>query len=106
MSQLPRIAEIQKTVAKRYRVPLGSMTAPGTKGGRQRKHAWPRQVAITLAVRLTNHSYVRIGQLFGGRDHSTILYACQAVEKRRAKNPKLHNSIRRLTLELVGQTNA
>jgi chromosomal replication initiator protein len=58
---------------------------------------------MVLATRLTEHSYSRIGDFFGGRDHTTVLYACEAVEKRRAKNPNLHNSMRRLTLELVGK---
>jgi chromosomal replication initiator protein len=101
MTALPRVAEIQQAVAERYRCPIAAMTSPGARGDRKRKHVWPRQVAMTLAVRLTNHSYVRIGQLFGGRDHTTVLYACKAVEMRRKKNPRLHNSLRRITLELI-----
>jgi chromosomal replication initiator protein len=96
----PLVADIKRAVAKRYRVPLATMSAPSGSFHR-RRYAWPRQVAILLSTRLTEHSYVRIGQFFGGRDHSTIIYACQAVEERRRKNPRLHNSLRRLTLELI-----
>ena len=95
------VADIQRAVARRYRVPFASMSEPGTRGGRQRRKAWPRQVAMVLATRLTDHSYCRIGQFFGGRDHSTVMYACRAVEKRSASNPKLRDSLRRVTLELI-----
>lgn len=101
MTALPLISEIQAAVAERYHVPLSIMCEPGQRGGRQRKHSWPRQVAMTLAVRLTDHSYPRIGQLFGGRDHSTVYHARRAVEKRSRTNPKLLKSLRCLTLELV-----
>lgn len=97
------VHDIQRQVADYYHVPLGVMSSPGMRGGRQRRHAWPRQVAIALAFRLTEHSLKRIGFFFGGRDHSTIIHACKAVEARRKKNPKLHNSLRRLTLALAGQ---
>jgi chromosomal replication initiator protein len=101
-----RVADIQRAVAKRYHIPVAQMCAPGYRGGRQRRYAWPRQVAIVLATRLTDHSYSRIGQFFGGRDHSTIIYACEAVEKRRKKNAKLHNSLRSLTLQIIQQSQA
>lgn len=95
------IADIKRTVAKRYRVPLSAMDSPGVQGDRQRRYVWPRQVAMTLAVRLTEHSYPRIGHFFGHRHHTTVLYACKAVEQRRKKNARLHNSLRSMTLELV-----
>jgi chromosomal replication initiator protein len=96
-----RIADIQQAVAERYRVPVAMMKAPSGCTTNERKFAWPRQVAMTLAWRLTDHSSVRIGQFFGGRDHATVLYAMRAVEKRRRNNPKLHQSLRALTFELV-----
>jgi chromosomal replication initiator protein len=101
VTPLPRVADIQAAVARRYRIPVAMMRAPRGRGTVKRRYAWPRQVAMCLSTRLTDHSYTRIGQFFGGRDHSTVLYACEAVEERRKKNAKLHNSMRRLTLELI-----
>lgn len=100
------VADIQRAVALRYRCPLSAMKEPDGINARIRRRVWPRQVAMVLAARLTEHSYVRIGQFFGGRDHSTVMYACDAVEKRGKKNPKLRQSLRRLTLELIQQSQA
>jgi chromosomal replication initiator protein len=105
MTPLPTIASIQRGVAREYRVPVRVMREPDSAVARDRQHCRPRQVAITLAVRLTDHSLSRIGHYFGHRDHTTIMYALHAVERRRRKGGreghKIHNTMRRLTLELV-----
>jgi chromosomal replication initiation ATPase DnaA len=99
---LPLVAQIKRAVAAEYGVALAVMDEPNSApGARLREHAHPRQIAICLSTRLTDHSYVRIGQFFGGRDHSTVISSCASVEKRRLTDPKLHNAMRRLTLELV-----
>ena len=41
--------------------------------------ARPRQVAMALAKELTNHSLPEIGEAFGGRDHTTVLYATRKI---------------------------
>jgi chromosomal replication initiator protein len=72
------IASIQRATAEHYGLPLETMNAPGTPGGRQRINAWPRQMAMLLSRRMTKHSKVRIG----GRDHSTIIYGCRKARRR------------------------
>ena len=101
MTSLPRIADIQTAVAREYRVPFRIMREPDGMGTRMRDHARPRQAAMALAALLSEHSYVRIGQLFGGRDHSTVMAACRVVAVRRRGDPKLHSAMRRVSLELV-----
>jgi chromosomal replication initiator protein len=98
---LPTISEIQLAVAKSSRVRVDSIRAPFGARRNPRRIAWARQLAICLADRLTEHSRSRIGHFFGGRDHSTVWHACQAVEKRRRRDRRLHNRMRRITLELV-----
>jgi chromosomal replication initiator protein len=41
--------------------------------------AYPRQVAMYLARKITKHSLEEIGGFFGGRDHSTVMYAVDKV---------------------------
>ena len=41
--------------------------------------ARPRQLAMYLAKTLTTRSLPEIGRAFGGRDHTTVLYACQKI---------------------------
>lgn len=99
------IASIQRTVAREYRVPLRSMREPDGLGARKPGRSHPRQVAMAMAALLTEHSLNRIGYYFGGRDHSTVIYATRAVHERRVKGGragrKIHKTMRRVTLELV-----
>ena len=48
---------------------------------RSRSVARPRQVAMSIAKELTNHSLPEIGEAFGGRDHTTVLHACRKVKE-------------------------
>jgi chromosomal replication initiator protein len=57
---------------------------------RSRSIARPRQVAMSLAKELTNHSLPEIGEAFGGRDHTTVLHACRKVVELRAGDNKLN----------------
>lgn len=46
-----------------------------------RRHAWPRQVAMTMCRHYTTRSTPQIGMAFGNRDHTTVLHAIKAVKK-------------------------
>ena len=50
---------------------------------RTRIYARPRQMAMGLARELTNESFPDIGLAFGGRDHSTVMHACEKVQELR-----------------------
>ena len=47
-----------------------------------------RQVSIYIAREITNMSMVEIGQTFGGRDHSTVVYAIRQAEQNIKKDPR------------------
>ena len=51
--------------------------------------AFPRQVAMYLIRELTALPYPRIGRVFGGKHHTTVLYAMEKISERRQKNPAL-----------------
>ncbi|PYM62231.1 MAG: hypothetical protein DMD79_11085 [Candidatus Rokuibacteriota bacterium] len=55
--------------------------------------AFPRQVAMYLARQLTSHSYADIGRGFGGKDHTTVLYAVQKIEALLQEDPKFQKTI-------------
>ena len=69
------VDHIQKVVANYYNIKHSDMLSKR----RTRAIARPRQVAMSLAKQLTNHSLPEIGERFGGRDHTTVLYACEKI---------------------------
>ena len=68
---------------------------------RNRSVARPRQVAMTLGKELTNKSLPEIGDLFGGRDHTTVLHACRKIKQLTEENREIKedysNLLRTLT---------
>ncbi len=73
--KLVTIENIQKTVAEYFNIRTSDLTS----SKRSRTIARPRQIAMTLAKDLTNHSLPEIGGAFGGRDHTTVLYATRKI---------------------------
>jgi chromosomal replication initiator protein len=73
--KLITIENIQKTVAEYYKVKMADLLSKR----RSRSVARPRQMAMALAKELTNHSLPEIGDVFGGRDHTTVLHACRKI---------------------------
>lgn len=71
------IENIQKTVAHYYQMRVVDLNSKK----RSRQIARPRQMAMALAKELTELSLPDIGDAFGGRDHTTVLYACRKVEE-------------------------
>ncbi|MBI5658020.1 MAG: chromosomal replication initiator protein DnaA [Nitrosomonadales bacterium] len=80
------IENIQKTVADFYRVKVGDLLSKK----RTRLIARPRQIAMCLARELTQLSLPEIGAAFGDRDHTTVMYACKAVENLRTIDSALN----------------
>lgn len=59
--------------------------------------AFPRQVAMYLARELTDHSLPKIGDAFGGRDHTTVIHAHEKISKQLETDRELQQIIRTLT---------
>jgi chromosomal replication initiator protein len=64
--------------------------------------AWPRQAAMYLARELTSSSLPAIGQAFGGRDHTTVIYALASTTKRIEANPALEQAVDQLRRRVLG----
>lgn len=71
------IENIQKAVADYYKMRVVDLKSKR----RSRDVARPRQVAMKLTKELTTMSLPQIGDAFGGRDHTTVIHACQKIEE-------------------------
>jgi chromosomal replication initiator protein len=57
---------------------------------------YPRQLAMHICRKMTQRSLTQIGDAFGNRDHSTVIYAVERVLKRLATDPSVANDLRRI----------
>ncbi len=89
---------IQKTVADYYKIKVADMYSKR----RPSAIAMPRQVAMYLAKELTQKSLPEIGELFGGRDHTTVLHAVRKIASNRAKDAELNHALHVLEQTLKG----
>jgi chromosomal replication initiator protein len=93
------ITAIQQAVAEFFGIRVEEMRAKRrTKGV-----AFPRQVAMYVARELTDASLPRIGEEFGGRDHTTVMHACQRVREVLRRDTHLAASLKRLMDDLQRQ---
>jgi chromosomal replication initiator protein len=90
------IDQIQKRVAEHFDVRLADMTSKR----RPANIAFPRQIAMYLARELTKGSLSEIGDVFGGRDHGTVLHAHRLVRDRMRKEEKVRQTVNFLEAQL------
>jgi chromosomal replication initiator protein len=86
------IENIQKIVADYYKIRSSDMLSKN----RSRTIARPRQIAMALAKELTNHSLPEIGNAFGGKDHTTVLYATRKVNELKESDTRIAEDYRNL----------
>jgi len=96
--RLVTIENIQKTVAEYFKIRVADLLSKR----RSRSIARPRQVAMALARELTNHSLPEIGDAFGGRDHTTVLHACDRVRELRESEQRTGEDYLNLLRILTG----
>ena len=73
---------VMQTVCDYYGVSMDDLTGPT----RKREITVPRQIAMFLTREMTGMSLPQIGNVFGGRDHTTVLHSCKTVEANIAAN--------------------
>jgi chromosomal replication initiator protein len=83
------VENIQKTVADFYKIKVADMYSKK----RPASIAKPRQIAMYLAKDMTKKSLPEIGELFGGRDHTTVLHAVRKITEERQRNPELNQQL-------------
>ncbi|MBF0309431.1 MAG: chromosomal replication initiator protein DnaA [Magnetococcales bacterium] len=94
------IERIQETVATFYRVQMADLHSTT----RARAISRPRQIAMFLCKQFTAHSYPEIGRQFGGKDHTTVLYAVEKIEEEKMRNPQLAQELDTLSGQLRKNT--
>ena len=88
---------IQETVAAYYGVPIDSLTAKR----RDQEVAFPRQVAMYLCRCMTDWSLPKIGDAFGGRNHTTVMHAHEKITEQLKVDPTLAAAVADLKKRLI-----
>lgn len=90
------LGEVARKVARHYRVKLADLRS----ANRQASLVAARHVAMFLARELAQTQFAEIGKYFGGRNHASVIYACQRVEELRTNDPALHLDVEQLSTEI------
>jgi len=91
------ITDIQAAVAEYFNLKVADLQGKR----RLRSIAFPRQICMYLAKELTSLSLVEIGGYFGGRDHTTVLYAIDKIKKSIERDPSLVETISGLRRDII-----
>lgn len=83
---------IQEVVANYYNLKIEDLKS----ARRTRNIAFPRQIAMYLSRKLTDMSLPKIGEEFGGRDHTTVIHAYEKISNNLKKDESLQNAINEL----------
>jgi chromosomal replication initiator protein len=95
-SRLLSIADVQQAVVQQFNIALADLT-----GARRTQNlVQPRQVAMYLCRQLLSSSFPEIARNFGGRDHSTVIYACTKMEEAMRMDTQVRAVIDGLTTQL------
>ena len=89
---------IIKTVADHYKLKISELRSDR----RFKLVAVPRQIAMYLIRKITNCSFPEIGHLFGGRDHTTVMYAVKRIEQKLTDDVSLRNTVESLRKKIEG----
>ena len=92
------VSHIKEIVAENYNITVEQMDSKK----RSRPLAYPRQIAMYLTRELTELSLPKIGQEFGGRDHSTVIHACDKIRSDIEKDTELAVEIESLQEKIRG----
>jgi len=93
---------IQEAVVRHYGISFDDLV--GEK--RTKRVVVPRQVAMFLCRELTDASLPAIGRAFGGRDHTTVIYAVQKMTKQISEEGEVYEAVQLLTQSLTGRPGA
>lgn len=88
--------DVMEAVSRYYSVSVADMVGQS----RVREILIPRQIAMFLCKKYIRMSYVRLGELFSGRDHTTVMNAVEKIESKQQNDQQLLREVRALEKEL------
>jgi chromosomal replication initiator protein len=90
--QFISIESIQKIVCKNFSIKISDLKSKN----RSRSVSFPRQIAMYLSRKVTNQSLPKIAECFGGKDHTTVMHACNKIEQLMEKDSNFRYKINHL----------
>jgi chromosomal replication initiator protein len=93
----PSVQRVQELTCEAFSLSRDELLS----SGRSARVAWPRQVAMYLAREHTGETLPAIGRQFGGRNHTTVMYACRRAGERLASDPEAQAVVRALERRLA-----
>ena len=90
------VETILKTVAEHFKLKTTDLKSKK----RSRVFSVPRQIAMYLARTVGNASFPEIGAKFGGKDHTTVIYACRKIDTSRGDDLDLQGHLETLERQL------
>ena len=88
--------KIKKVVCKHYGIKLSDMES----SKKTNNIAYPRQIAMYIVREMTDYSLPKIGQYFGGKHYTTVLYACEKIDNDQKVDKNLRDIIEKIKEEV------
>jgi chromosomal replication initiator protein len=93
------VTYIQQIVAEHY-----NLTQDDLNGRKRTKNVvYPRQIAMYLSYKILSVSLPKLGELFGGRDHSTVIHSCGKIANERENDASLRGVVNGLERKIMGE---
>ena len=89
---------IQEAVARYFHLKTDELKSQR----RSRDVSFPRQIAMHLCREMTDMSLPKIGDEFGGRDHTTVMHACEKIKNDMEKSAELRRTIEDIKKNIIG----
>ena len=95
------IENIQKVIADNYQISLQELRSKS----RAQKYVIPRHIALYIAKELTEYTFTELGNEFGGKDHSTVMHACDNIKDKIKTDSSFAQRINSLIKEIKEHKN-
>jgi chromosomal replication initiator protein len=96
--RLPKTGEILLAVAEYFNLKTGQLKGPR----RAKPIVFPRQIAMYLIKTELNLPLIKIGEIFGGRDHTTVMYSVEKISKEVVVSESIRVDVDTLKKKLYG----